>query len=317
MGDGLCDPGAAAERYPSTPASGPEPALCRPSAAPNRFVIASDAVARLHRLTIGTISSSAMMTVKLHQRPARGHDRRTVHLALEIGSRFILAGRVLELVRVRYDGVRAYAPARAGRSRSGTAGGCRSPRSSPRSCATNSTRRARGSLRPEMVCAPAARTPEAVVAAPGAGRSAHQAHHAGAGRATRAGEDLAATPGPSAFAPTPPSPADRRRSARSGAERTDLGSHHAFVSPLRRALVHEGWARCCRTGSRSAAHDRHRHRHRPGLLARLRRPARPRRNRVARALHARPSARRPARLREQQRARPAPVPRHRASPVWW
>ena len=48
---------------------------------PHAFVIASDAVA-LHRLTtVGTISSSAMMTGKLHQRPARGHDRGAVHLA--------------------------------------------------------------------------------------------------------------------------------------------------------------------------------------------------------------------------------------------
>lgn len=66
-----------------------------------RYVGVSDRIAKMHRLTIGTITSSAMMSVKYTTGQFIGTIEETFIARLEVGARFILAGRVLELVRVR------------------------------------------------------------------------------------------------------------------------------------------------------------------------------------------------------------------------
>lgn len=68
-----------------------------------RLVGASDAIARLHRLTIGTIADSAVMQVRYWGGGGGlvGTIEERFIARLEVGARFILAGRVLELVRVR------------------------------------------------------------------------------------------------------------------------------------------------------------------------------------------------------------------------
>lgn len=62
---------------------------------------ASERLARQHRLTIGTINSGAMMSVKYTSGKLVGTIEESFISRLEVGARFILAGRVLELARVR------------------------------------------------------------------------------------------------------------------------------------------------------------------------------------------------------------------------
>lgn len=68
-----------------------------------RLVGVSEAMARMHRMTIGTISGSSMMQVRYWGGGGGlvGTIEEQFIARLEVGARFILAGRVLELVRVR------------------------------------------------------------------------------------------------------------------------------------------------------------------------------------------------------------------------
>ncbi|HPO92392.1 MAG TPA: DEAD/DEAH box helicase [Phycisphaerales bacterium] len=236
--------GGALSAYPQYARIRPEPALADQAPAPGRFVIASDAVARLHRLTIGTISSSAMMTVKYTSGQHVGTIEEQFISRLEIGSRFILAGRVLELVRVR--DMTAYvrrAPAHSGAIPKWD-GGRMSLSTQLASLVRDKLDQARRGeyTGPEMACArPLLELQKRWSLLPAPGEVLIEHITLAQAEQPARWEDLAATPGPERPAPTPPSPADRRRSARvRRAERTDLGGHHAFVYLFDGRLVHEG-----------------------------------------------------------------------------
>lgn len=83
------------------------------SGEPVRWVVASDAIARVHRLGIGTITSEMVMQVKLVRgaRTTGGTTLGTIEEGfisrLAVGDRFVFTGRVLELVKVR--GMTVYA----------------------------------------------------------------------------------------------------------------------------------------------------------------------------------------------------------------
>lgn len=62
---------------------------------------ASDKLARLHRMSIGTITSDAAMTVKYLKGPRLGEVEESFVARLNPGDRFLLAGKLLELVRIR------------------------------------------------------------------------------------------------------------------------------------------------------------------------------------------------------------------------
>lgn len=66
-----------------------------------RLVGASEQLARLHRLTIGTITASMSMQVRYASGQLVGAIEEQFIARLPVGARFVLAGRVLELVRVR------------------------------------------------------------------------------------------------------------------------------------------------------------------------------------------------------------------------
>ncbi len=63
--------------------------------------VASPAIARTHRLSIGTISSDMSMTVRMQNGASLGTIEESFIARLNPGERFVFAGRVLELVRVR------------------------------------------------------------------------------------------------------------------------------------------------------------------------------------------------------------------------
>jgi ATP-dependent Lhr-like helicase len=66
-----------------------------------RYRIASRSQALRHRLSIGTISSDAMIAVKLQRGSTLGHIEESFIGKLEEGSTFWFAGRCLEFIRVR------------------------------------------------------------------------------------------------------------------------------------------------------------------------------------------------------------------------
>jgi ATP-dependent Lhr-like helicase len=65
------------------------------------FLPASDKLARMHRMSIGTITSDAAMTVKYLKGPRIGEVEESFISRLNPGERFLLAGKLLELVRIR------------------------------------------------------------------------------------------------------------------------------------------------------------------------------------------------------------------------
>ena len=68
---------------------------------PRRWIVASERIARAHRMTIGTITAETSMTVKYSSGKTIGHIEESFIARLEVGARFVFAGRVLELQRVR------------------------------------------------------------------------------------------------------------------------------------------------------------------------------------------------------------------------
>ncbi len=74
----------------------PYPDQCNP-----KYVVASPAIARMHRLGVGTISSDTAMLVRFVGGGVIGSIEESFIARLVVGDRFVFAGRVLELVRVR------------------------------------------------------------------------------------------------------------------------------------------------------------------------------------------------------------------------
>lgn len=66
-----------------------------------RYTIASDKLARHHRLAIGTITSDLAMTVRSMSGKVFGSIEESFIARLAAGDRFVFAGKVLELVRVK------------------------------------------------------------------------------------------------------------------------------------------------------------------------------------------------------------------------
>lgn len=62
---------------------------------------ASDRMARMHRMSIGTISAESSMSVRYLSGRTLGHIEEDFIGRLRAGSRFVFAGKILELVRVR------------------------------------------------------------------------------------------------------------------------------------------------------------------------------------------------------------------------
>ena len=62
---------------------------------------ASDRLAREHRMSIGTITSDASMSVRFLRGPRIGEVEESFISRLNPGERFLLAGKLLELVRIR------------------------------------------------------------------------------------------------------------------------------------------------------------------------------------------------------------------------
>lgn len=68
---------------------------------PVRYVVASPSIARMHRLGVGTISSETAMLVRFVSGGVIGSIEESFIARLVVGDRFVFAGRVLELARVR------------------------------------------------------------------------------------------------------------------------------------------------------------------------------------------------------------------------
>jgi ATP-dependent helicase Lhr and Lhr-like helicase len=66
-----------------------------------RWIVPSERAARMHRLTIGTITGESTMTVKFASGRTLGHIEEGFIGRLTAGSRFVFGGRVLEILRVR------------------------------------------------------------------------------------------------------------------------------------------------------------------------------------------------------------------------
>lgn len=67
----------------------------------NKFVVSTPAIARRHRMSIGTITSDSSMQVRFLQGKTIGVVEESFISKLKRGDNFIFGGRVLELVRVR------------------------------------------------------------------------------------------------------------------------------------------------------------------------------------------------------------------------
>ncbi len=78
----------------------PQHTRIRPDAA-GRYGPASDRVARFHRMSIGTITSDGALRVAYQTGKTLGHIEESFISRLRPGDRFVFAGRVLELIRVR------------------------------------------------------------------------------------------------------------------------------------------------------------------------------------------------------------------------
>ncbi len=72
-----------------------------PEGDPPRFRVASRRIATAHRLAIGTITSDSAMNVRFTSGKSLGTIEESFVSKLSPGSRFVFAGRVLELVRTR------------------------------------------------------------------------------------------------------------------------------------------------------------------------------------------------------------------------
>jgi ATP-dependent Lhr-like helicase len=66
-----------------------------------RWVVTDDRTARTHRMGIGTITAEPSMTVKYVSGKTLGHIEEGFISRLHVGSKFVLGGKVLEIVRVR------------------------------------------------------------------------------------------------------------------------------------------------------------------------------------------------------------------------
>jgi ATP-dependent Lhr-like helicase len=66
-----------------------------------RWVVSDDRTARTHRMGIGTITAEPSMTVKFVSGKTLGHIEEGFIARLHVGSKFVLGGKVLEIVRVR------------------------------------------------------------------------------------------------------------------------------------------------------------------------------------------------------------------------
>ncbi len=84
------------------PALGAYPHFARVTQnAEDRWVVGDAKLARTHRMTIGTITGESSMTVKYTSGRTLGHIEEGFIGRLTAGSRFVFAGRVLEILRVR------------------------------------------------------------------------------------------------------------------------------------------------------------------------------------------------------------------------
>lgn len=66
-----------------------------------RYIVASDEIAKRHRMAIGTIVSDAQMTVQYLRGPRLGSVEESFVARLRPGDRFVFAGKPLEFLRVR------------------------------------------------------------------------------------------------------------------------------------------------------------------------------------------------------------------------
>lgn len=66
-----------------------------------RWVVPDDRLARMHRMTIGTITGETSMSVKYRSGKTVGHIEESFIARLSVGARFVFSGMVLELLRVR------------------------------------------------------------------------------------------------------------------------------------------------------------------------------------------------------------------------
>jgi ATP-dependent helicase Lhr and Lhr-like helicase len=66
-----------------------------------RWVMADDRAARLHRMGIGTITAETSMSVKYLSGRTLGHIEEGFIARLPVGAKFVFAGKVLEILRVR------------------------------------------------------------------------------------------------------------------------------------------------------------------------------------------------------------------------
>ena len=66
-----------------------------------RWMIADDRTARMHRMSIGTITAESSMSVKYMSGRTLGHIEEGFIARLPVGAKFVFAGKVLEILRVR------------------------------------------------------------------------------------------------------------------------------------------------------------------------------------------------------------------------
>lgn len=66
-----------------------------------RWVVADARMARMHRMTVGTITGESTMTVRYMSGRTLGHIEEGFISRLTVGSKFVFAGKVLELVKVK------------------------------------------------------------------------------------------------------------------------------------------------------------------------------------------------------------------------
>jgi ATP-dependent Lhr-like helicase len=82
-------------------ALGAYPQYCRVTEHDGRYGVESRAIARMHRLGIGTITSDSTISVKFVRGRTIGTIEERFLARLQPGDRFVFAGRTVELVRVR------------------------------------------------------------------------------------------------------------------------------------------------------------------------------------------------------------------------
>lgn len=68
--------------------------------APGRYVVANPAIARTHRMTIGTITAELSMLIKTMSGRVIGHIEEGFIGRLKPGSKFVFAGKILEIIKV-------------------------------------------------------------------------------------------------------------------------------------------------------------------------------------------------------------------------